>query len=236
MALVGRIPGKKGLTPEAKEAMREQANQMLLDMEGEQDVSEADPIVTEPFEAGTVGRALFPEDESGDGIEDSRLRTEAKPPPEAREPKPGVPALDEWMDFWSRIFLRVVLDWYIDLAFRGIDETIISDRDIARLQLTDDERKRIATPLAELSHKSKLMRRYGRTIIASGGAFDAIVTLGAWTSRVNRIARKYKPHTVHGRVVPNERFSQSEPSDQGGATTGANGGRVGDYVIFNPGT
>ena len=136
-----------------------------------------------------IGEPLFAEDETGDGIDDSRLRQKVEETPSPRDAKPGVPSLDEWLDFFSRILLRVACDWYIDFAFRGVDENSLTDREIDRIQMTEEERKRIAVPLAELSHKSKLMRRHGRTIIASGGAFDAIIALGAWTRRVQRIAR-----------------------------------------------
>jgi hypothetical protein len=182
-----------------------------------------------------IGTPLFAEDETGDSIGDSRLRTEAEPPPPAREAKPGIPSIDEWMDFFSRIVLRVACDWYIEWAFRGVDETALTDREIERIQLTSEERQRIAVPFAEISHKSKLMRRHGRSIIASGGVFDAIVAIGTWTSRVNRIARKHKPRVVQGRIV-NERTRQSEQTPNGGFTTGANGGTVGDgWTIVNPG-
>jgi len=213
-----------GITPEAAKALQEQA--LLID----DDIS-SDEESPNPFDIPTA-LPLFPEDETGDGIDDSRLHQPAEEPPPAREAKANIPTIDEWQDFWSRIALRVACDYYIDLAFRGVDETVISDRDIERIRLRDDERKRIATPLAELSHKSKVMRKYGRTIIASGGAFDAIVTLGQWTSRVNRVARKYRP--VKGKIV-NERFSEASSTGEGDTAEGANGGRIrGEYIIINP--
>jgi hypothetical protein len=180
-----------------------------------------------------IGPPLFAEDETGDGIDDSRLRLNAEPPPPARDAKPGIPTIGEWEDFFSRILLRVAGDWYIQYAFSGIDENALTEREIQRIQMTDDERKRISVPFAELSHKSKVMRRYGRTIIASGGAFDAIVAIGIWTSRVNRIARKYRP--IQGRVV-GERSRQGTPTEANGGVAGSNGGRVGEgWTIVNPG-
>jgi hypothetical protein len=202
-----------------------------------------DPIVTDldadepefPFDV-PIGTPLFDEHETGDGVDDSRLRSKADSPPPARDAKPGIPSLDEWMDFFSRIVLRVACDWYIEWAFHGVDENLLSEREVVRIQLTEEERQRIAVPLAELSHKSKFMRKHGRTIVASGGAFDAIVALGTWTSRVNRIARKHKPNTVQGRVVPNERAGQGESSEAQPGYNGANGGRIVDGVtIINPG-
>jgi hypothetical protein len=229
MAIVGKVPGK-GMTPEAMKALREQAQM-------------TDPIVTASDEAEEdnqfdvpIGPPLFDEFETGDSLDDSRLRQKAEEPPPAREAKPGIPTLDEWMDFFSRIVLRVACDWYIDWAFRGVDEGNLTDREIDRIQMTDAERLRIAVPFAELSHKSKIMRKHGRTIVASGGVFDAIVALGTWTSRVNRIARKYKPRMATGKVVINERTGSGESSPDGAGYAGANGGHVaGEWTIVNPG-
>src|SRR6516165_10561448 len=90
--------------------------------------------------------------------------------------------------------------------------------------------------IRELSHKSKFMRKHGRTIVASGGMFDAIIALGTWTSRVNRIARKYKTPTIPGRAMPNERTGQDQSAEGGPGYAGANGGRIVDGVtIINPG-
>jgi hypothetical protein len=225
MAIVGRVPGK-GLTPEAAEALNQQTDLIVT---ASDDASE-DNAFDVP-----IGAPLFDEFESGDSIEDSRLRQKVEDVPPPRDAKPGIPVLDEWLDFFSRILLRVACDWYIDFAFRGVDENSLTDREIDRLQMTDEERKRIAVPLAELSHKSKFMRKHGRTIIASGGAFDAIVALGAWTRRVQRIAGRHKPRTVQGKVS-NERFGPGTPEASGGGYSGANGGNVGGGVtIINPG-
>lgn len=197
-------------------------------------VSEIDDEVN-PFDV-PIGPPLFDEFETGDGIDDSRLRQKVEDTPPPRDAKPGIPVLDEWLDFFSRILLRVMCDWYIDFAFRGVDENSLNDREIDRIQMTEEERKRIAVPLAELSHKSKFMRKHGRTIIASGGAFDAIVALGAWTRRVQRIANRHKTRTVPGRVMPNERTGQGSPEAGGNGFAGANGGRINDGItIINPG-
>ena len=230
MALIGRIPGKQGLTQEAKEALNQTGNQPIVT------ASEDEEAETEFSFDAPIGTPLFDEYETGDSIGDSRLKSEPKEPPPPRDAKPGIPSLDEWMDFFSRIVLRVACDWYIEWAFRGVDEQTLTDREIERVQLTYEERQRIAVPLAELSHKSKLMRRHGRTIVASGGVFDAIVALGTWTSRVNRIARKHKPKTMAGKVIPNERSGQGTPSAEGSGYSGANGGHIVDGItIVNPG-
>lgn len=182
-----------------------------------------------------IGPPLFDEHETGDTVDDSRLRQEAQEPPPPREAKAGIPSIDEWMDFFSRIVLRVLCDWYINWAFRGVDENSLTDREVDRLQMTQEERLRIASPFAELSHKSKLMRKHGRTIIASGGVFDAVIAIGVWTSRVNRIAARHKPKVTHGRIVTeNERTGSGTP--EGSFASGANGGRIYDgTTIINPG-
>lgn len=207
-----------------------QSGPIVTDLEDESDSEPEFPEFDAP-----ISQPLFDEHETGDGIDDSRLRQAPKEPPPPRDAKAGIPTLDEWMDFWSRIVLRVACDWYIEWAFRGVDEAALSDREIERVQMTEAERQRIAVPIAELSHKSKLMRKHGRAIVASGGVFDAIVALGTWTSRVNRIARKYKPRVVAGRVM-NERSRSSQPTSDGPGFSGANGGRVFDgTTIINPG-
>jgi hypothetical protein len=210
-------PRNAGLTEEAKAALN-------------LDPDQPDPDIGIDLDGVEAETALPLFDETGDFIEEPhRLHSKPLPTPPPRDATKGIPALDEWMDFFSRILLRVVCDWYISFAFRGINEDLLTDREIDRLQLTEEERKRIAVPLSELSYKSKIMRRHGRTIIASGGAFDALITLGTWASRVNRIASRYKPRTMQGRVM-NERSGPDE------SAAGANGGRVGnEWTIINPG-
>ena len=160
---------------------------------------------------------------------------------ESRDASNKPPTLDEWSYFFGKIVLKISCDWYLQFAFRGIDENIVSDRDLERLGMTDDERKLISTPLAELSNKSKFMRKHGRTMVASGDAFYAMVTLGAWMSRVNRIASKYRPHhpkmRVNGTVDNNGNSGQgAEAPGYSSFTTGATNGRVPDgYPIYRPG-
>lgn len=169
-----------------------------------------------------------------------RTRPEPETEPEdkpEREPKTGPPDITEWMDFFSKVLLRFICDWYINYAFSGVDEDLLSDREIERIKLTSEERKRIARPFAELSYKSKVMRKHGRTIVASGGAFDALVTLGAWTSRVNRIARKYKrSNPKQARNQNHERSGSSQPQANGfDYATGTHGGHVPNGArIVNP--
>jgi hypothetical protein len=153
--------------------------------------------------------------------------TASDEPPTPRTAKTGPPSLDEWTRFFSRVVLRVGTEFYISVAFRGIDEDALSDRDVERLAMTDDERQLIAVPFAELSNKSKFMRKHGRMIVASGDAFNAVVVLGMWMSRVNRIAAKIRlrqPKVVGGNVNGSSRPGSPAP---GGTPSpeGATGGR-----------
>lgn len=160
---------------------------------------------------------------------DKRSRRTSFPDTEdvPREPKSGPPSIDEWARFFSRVVLRTFCDMYINYATRGIDEDMFSERDLDRLTLSDDERKLIATPFAELSSKSKFMRKHGRMIVASGDSFNALIVLGAWMSRVNRIAAKYRPRNVrmngNGTVRPN---SQPGSAPEANGFYGTSGGRI----------
>lgn len=127
-----------------------------------------------------------------------------------REAKAGVPNIDEWMNFFSRVLIKTATNLYIDVAFRGIDENILTEREVQRIKLSDQERDRIARPFAELSHKSKFMRKHGRTIVASGDSIDAIISLGMWYSRVSRIASRCR--NASGQPVRRQRQESRRPS------------------------
>lgn len=109
-----------------------------------------------------------------------------------RGAKSGIPNIDEWMHFFSKVVIRLSTDFYIDYAFRDVDEDALSDREIDRIKLTDIERDRMARPFAEYSNKSKFMKKHGRMVIASADSIDAIIQMGMWFSRVNRIAGKHR--------------------------------------------
>lgn len=170
-------------------------------------------IVDEEPPPKTGGRARSRSGETGET---------PKPP---RDAKTGPPSLDEWTSFLSRVVLRTMCDWYINWAFRGVDENALTDRELERLDLTDDEKKLIAVPFAELANKSKFMRKHGRMIVASGDAFNAFMVLGAWMSRVNRIAARHKPRPVNGKVVNNGRSGQGTQAPPGSPYEGTTGGR-----------
>lgn len=127
----------------------------------------------------------------------SRIKTGYEQPPASTKPaddkaKTTPPKVDEWMDFFSRVLIRAATDFYIEAAFRDIDEEWLSEREVDRIKLAPSERDRIAKPLAELAYKSKFTRKHGRSIIALTGSIDSVIQLGMWVNRVNRIASKYR--------------------------------------------
>jgi hypothetical protein len=158
---------------------------------------------------------------------------------EPRDPSNKPPSLDEWTNFFGKVVLKVACDWYLSFAFNGVDEDALTDREVDRLAMTDKERGLISVPLAELSNKSKFMRKHGRSIVASGDAFHAMVTLGAWMSRVNRIAAKHKQSRIRVNGVNNNGSSGQGTASPNGATytRGTANGRVPDgYPVYRPGT
>lgn len=222
---------------------------IVIDSDAVTDDGISEPFPTLNFLGSGESGEVPPEFSSGDSIPDAGIgeggdeadnsRTSASSPktrrlsairgdrsngtPRDATSKP--PSLDEWQNFFGKIVLRVACDWYLNYAFRGIDEEMLTDREIERLALTDDERRLIVTPIAELSSKSKLMRKHGRTIVSSGEAFQSLIVLGAWFSRVNRIAAKYRPRVAQMRVN-NGSSGQSASASNATYSEGANGGRV----------
>lgn len=162
------------------------------------------PIDFDYFDKPTqpVGEAVDAEivDDSGPRMVGSRLgargRSKLKsvtPEMTDREAKAGIPSLDEWLHFFGDIVIRLGTDYYIERAFQGVDEDLLSDRELDKILLTEKERGRIARPFAEYANKLKFTRKHGRMIIASADSVDALLQLGLWFSRVNRIAAKYRP-------------------------------------------
>jgi hypothetical protein len=223
------IPPTSGLTPEAMAALG--IEDPSLNASDGTDSALGDDGISPGFQFGDISDgdivdAEIVDDVPGISVSPSERARRGRSAPDSprppREAKTGPPSLDEWTNFFGRVLLRVVTDYYIAYAFRGIDEDLLSDREIERLSLSEDERQLIAVPIAEMSNKSKFMRKHGRMIVASGDAFNALVVIGAWASRVNRIAARYRPRVVKGNV--NGSSGQSTPQ---AATTaeGATGGR-----------
>lgn len=155
----------------------------------------------------------------------SRRLKELTPAAPDREAKTGMPNIDEWMHFFCNSVIKVATDFYIDMAFRGIDEEWLTEREIQRIKLSEDERRRMGRPLAEFAYKNKFTRKHGRSIIAAADSIDSVIQFGMWFSRVNRIAAKYKrmmngqqPEHYHfdaPRTAPPPPPDQNERGDDG---------------------
>lgn len=195
------------------------------------------------FQSDTSGP---PKSNAGDIVDDAISEdTDTKPlipvdKPSRDKPKSGPPTGDEWLDFFSRVCLRFITEWYVEqVAFRGVDEDAVSDRDAAKLYLSKEERDTIAVPFAEYANKNPFMRKHGRQIVAFSGSFESLLILGTWFARVNRISRKYKPK--HRRPVKAKVENLNGTNGQGASpeygASGTLGGRIpeGPYGIFNPG-
>jgi hypothetical protein len=226
-------PESKGLTPEALEALGitpEQEQEIVEQQLGDDTSSVPD----DDDNTNDIVDAIIVSDQP-DAIDPPATgRGRSKSAPAGpRTAKAGPPTLDEWQRFFGNVMLRVTCDWYISWAFRGVDEDELSDKEVQRIAMSEDERQQIAVPFAELSNKSKFMRKHGRLVVSSGDSFYALVALGAWFSRVNRIANKHKPKVVQGKAQANGSARPSEANGTG-FPEGANGGRVPDgrFQVF----
>lgn len=156
------------------------------------------------------------------------------------EPKKTAPDVDEWLDFFSRIVIRFMTEWYADYMFRGIDEDLITDNDAAKLALTEEERDTIGRPFAEFAYKNPYLKKHGRQIVAFSDSFESAVILGRWFTRVNRIAAKYrpekrKPQRPNVRLHPMNGVNHDVDFGQGAENSAAQGPIPDGYPIFNPG-
>lgn len=183
-------------------------------------ISDAPPF-TVPDDAGELmDQALAPAPR-----EDRRRKDDG-------DAKSTPPRVDEWQDFFSRTVIKLATDWWINTAFKGIDENLLTEREIQRIRLEKDQRDRIARPFAELANKVKFVRKHGRLIVSSTDSVESAVELGQWFMRVNRIASKYRPrqpvkarvtHTHTQAAAGGENNVSSGQAENGRAETSANG-------------
>jgi hypothetical protein len=180
-----------------------------------------DELPPDPY-ADVPQNAAPPVEESAfrESIADSRL-AEKKEIKDDRA-RAGPPTLDEWEDFFARVVLLTFMEWYVTFVFRSVDDEIVSDEDMARCVMSKEDRKAIAIPLAEFANKSSVARKHGRQVIALFESMEAILILGMWMSRVNRIARRYKP----------KKQKVQARADMGPVQAGSNG--AGDGPVFDP--
>lgn len=176
--------------------------------------------------------------------EDRALNDPERKPP-GSELKTTPPDKDDWLDFFSRIVLRVGLESYVDFAFRGIDESIVSDRDLERVTPTKELRDQIAAPFAVYATKNKWMRKHGREIVSLADSLEAVIQLGIWMRRVNRIASHYRPQrtqraqpkvTLRPRGNGNGDNGPGQGTSDGTVQGGRNGHVDAGFTIFNPGS
>lgn len=161
------------------------------------------------------------------------------------EPKSGPPSLNEWQDFFGRIVIKLIVDYYLFIVLGDlIDE--LSTHELKSILLSEEDLREVAAPLAELANKSGFMRKHGRFIVATADSFESVMTLLLWMRRVNRVAKKHraaKPKTNRGRQQPTP---QAAPSTNGynhenahGFGQGEDSGERPDGIplgFFNPGT
>jgi hypothetical protein len=204
---------------------------------------EVTPKISSNASVSDVGREVDNAIEKPSGGREKTDDTKAKSTP---------PKVEDWQDFFSRILIKTATDYYLTRAFNGVDENLLSDREVDRIKLTENERDRIARPFAELANKLKFTRKHGRAIIASTGSFESLVTLAQWTNRVNRISRKYRQppqnrHQPQQQQYPPRQQASQEPvqgtvidEHPGSYTPNGNGppptGPAQGFSIYQPGT
>lgn len=221
-------PGSAGIDSEAV-VSSSPAGEPLPQSAGEASVSSYTDL---GFDDGDAVDAAIPS--GGTVVTFGRGGGRDKKSDDEKPPKAGPPTLDEWMKFFSGILVKGLTEGYIQLVFRDVDENLLTDREVEKIQMTDAERDRIAKPFAELANKLKITRKHGRTVISAAGTVDSLWAIGIWMGRVNRIAMKYRPtRTVRGKVVHSHTETPHERSGSGPAPS-ANG--TGGYTVFNPGS
>jgi hypothetical protein len=157
--------------------------------------------------------------------------------------KTGPPSADEWLDFFSRIVLKIGMDLYVDAAFRQVDEERVSEADLHRIKVRKEERDTIARPFAEFAAKNPVARKHGRQVVALTDSIESVMTLGIWMRRVNRVAKKYrppkqqKPRNIRIKEASqdgNHGSAQGNPGEQ--TSPNGSGYTTGYSTIFNPGS
>lgn len=175
---------------------------------------------------------------TGPTVEESTTRKKIVENPDRvskPEAKSGPPSLDEWQDFIGRFVIRGMTEGYLALVLSDVEEEL-SPRERAMIQLTQDDLREMAAPIASLAHKSKFARRKGRAVIAAADSMESVIAMVLWMRRVNKIAKKYRkpksnPNPIQGYVMegPNNGDSGSN-GEQGPGTAG------GGWGVFNPGS
>jgi hypothetical protein len=85
--------------------------------------------------------------------------------------------------------MRTALEGYVTLMLRDIE---LSEAEEKSIELDKDDLKEMSAPLASYASKTKWGRKHGREIIAAADSYEALVALGIWMRRVNKIARRHR--------------------------------------------
>jgi hypothetical protein len=172
------------------------------------------------------------------------------------EPKSGPPSLSEWQDFFGRIVVKLLVDFYLYIVLGDIMDDL-TDNEMKSILLSEEDMKEVAAPLAELANKSAFMKKHGRLLVASADSFESVMTLVLWARRVNRVAKKHRPAKPSKRqqqqmrqqqmmqmAAEQQRQAQQAPTTNGYAHEDSNGFDSGagagidlgsQFGIFNPG-
>lgn len=151
------------------------------------------------------------------------------------EAKSGPPSLDEWQDFIGRFVIRGMTEGYLSLVLSDVEDEL-SPRERAMIQLTQEDLREMAAPIASLAHKSKFARRKGRAVIAAADSMESVIAMVLWMRRVNKIAKKYRkpknnPNPIQGFVVEGpDNGNSGQNGEQGQGNSG------GGWGVFNPGS
>jgi hypothetical protein len=132
-------------------------------------------------------------------------RGRAKNEKDGKVPPPNVrpPDFAEWHDYVGNFALKWISRGYIAWVFRGVDRyELLSKADNEALQMDDEQLSDISKPIAHLAARSKVGGKYGRVIIDSSDGVLAMIAMGMWANRVNRIAKKYKMGERNGEAQP----------------------------------
>jgi hypothetical protein len=223
------------MTPRQKAAAAAETEPEVVDVGTEADAQVNVPFADDlPPGAGDAVDAAIPVDDDRGSVVPFRREDKGK---RDRDPKSGPPRLDEWQDFISRLILKTLTDAYVDMLFRDIDDRELTEREVSKLYLRDEERDRIAKPVSELLNKVEFTRKHGRAIIAAAGSGESVWTLAMWFMRVNRIANRHRSDSGPAESQASNGYPRSNPAatNGGNPSNGKRDAAVG-YTIIQPGT
>lgn len=118
------------------------------------------------------------------------------------------PSAADWQDFIGRIVIHTTLDAYSAWILKDVD---MSEHEKASIELSRDDVREIAAPFAVYAAKNKWTRKHGREILGLTDSIEALLALGIWMRRVNRIARKHRPEKQNKRQQRHAHAPQPQP-------------------------